>query len=194
MRSRSQVSCGGMDGARMVLGAEGALEDTELRPLGFGGMRQYVPPKCMVRRLRSVRQVQRFESLRKARMLSSSARVMKDGIRERPGTIGFCLSIYFGVGSLERKIWTSSLDCDVEVDTRLGHGRKNSEMALRFLGNTVFSATGVDDIFVSPVLRTNILFVALDKTSNFMDLRAAKTQYPAVQDVIEEELPVFMSS
>ena len=41
------------------------------------GMRQYVPPKCMVRRLRSVRQVHLEGLLRNARMLASSAGEMK---------------------------------------------------------------------------------------------------------------------
>jgi len=59
MRSINQESWGGMGGAWMIcgfgVGWDGCLSDAEL---GHGGMRQYVPPKCMVFRLRSVRQTQ----------------------------------------------------------------------------------------------------------------------------------------
>ena len=50
--------------------------------MGFGleafeGMRQYEPPKCMVRRLRSVRQVHFEGSIRNARRFASSVGEMK---------------------------------------------------------------------------------------------------------------------
>ncbi len=50
------------------------------------GMRQYVPPKCMVRRLRSVRQVHCDGSLRKSSIFRSSAGLMKLSKRVNPGT------------------------------------------------------------------------------------------------------------
>ena len=53
---------------------------------GRKGIRQYVPPKCIVRRLRSVRQVHFEGSSRKARMTASSLGVMKFSRRARPGT------------------------------------------------------------------------------------------------------------
>lgn len=52
------------------------------------GNKQYVPPKCMVRRDRSVRHVHFEGLLRKARRVCSSSGVIKFSWRVRPGTDG----------------------------------------------------------------------------------------------------------
>jgi len=83
---------------------------------GRGGMRQYVPPKCMVLRLRSVRHVQ-AGLLRKVRRSCSSGGVMKAGMRDRPG-----------MGS-------SGLGVDGLMVLVLGDEGKKSVRSLRFLGS-----------------------------------------------------------
>ena len=102
--------------------------------LDLGGMRQYVPPKCMVRRLRSVRQVHLEGLLRKLRMFSSSPYCMKLGRRVKPGT---------GVSLMVKACFEFSSTPGWGVETRSGTGRlliglKKSLMALRFvLGSSI---------------------------------------------------------
>ena len=97
--------------------------------LDLVGMRQYVPPKCIVRRLRSVRQVHLDDSLRKLRRLSSSAGFMKLGRRVKPGTeVPLMVKACF--------VFPSSLCLGVDTGSGVGHllmGLKKSLMALRFL-------------------------------------------------------------
>ena len=90
-----------------------------------------MPPKCIVRRERSVRQVQRVGLERKLRRVRSSAGVMKSGWRVRPGTRVVCILLGRDK-SAERggegiMVLESFLDC-------LGRGAKKSDMALRFGG------------------------------------------------------------
>lgn len=91
---------------------------------GRGGMRQYVPPKCMVFRLRSVRHVQ-AGLLRKVRRSCSSERVMKAGMRDRPGMWS---SWGVGGGGLMVLLW--------------GDGGKKSVRSLRFLVSVGMSGAG----------------------------------------------------
>lgn len=96
----------------------------------FGGMRQYVPPKCIVRRLRSVRQVHKEVSLRKFSILCSSAGFIKFGSKDRPGT-GIRLWVKAGFASSSDPDWGGNKMCSALG--RLLMGLKNSLMALRFL-------------------------------------------------------------
>ena len=97
-----------------------------------GGIRQYVPPKCMVRLLRSVRQVHLVESLRSEMILHSSAVVMKFGINVRPDT-GVDRSV--GSISITDCGWLSSFSSKlVGYPSRFAGGKK-SLIALRFSGD-----------------------------------------------------------
>ena len=93
-------------------------------------MRQYVPPKCIVRRLRSVLHVHLEESLRKRSMLCSSVGLMKSRSIAKPGT---------GVLLRVKLCFVSSFPVDLGSDRlcpALEHlltGLKNSLMALHFL-------------------------------------------------------------
>ena len=65
-----------------------------------------MPPKCMVRRLRSVRHVHLIGSFRKERMPLSSVGEMKSGMRVRSGTL--CFSSFSWNGSSSRLVVSSS--------------------------------------------------------------------------------------
>ena len=96
----------------------------------LGCMRQYVPPKCIVRRLRSVLHVHLEESVRKRSMLCSSVGLMKSRSMVKPDT---------GVLFRVKVCFVSSFPVDFEFDRfcpaleHLRTGLKNSLMALRFL-------------------------------------------------------------
>lgn len=77
----SQENSSGIDGACKIFGFVWAAASD------WDDMRQYVPPKCIVRRLRSVRQVHLVESFRKERISCSSAGLMKSWHRVKPGTL-----------------------------------------------------------------------------------------------------------
>ena len=98
--------------------------------LDLGCMRQYVPPKCIVRRLRSVLHVHLDESLRNLSMLCSSVGLTKSWKMVKPGT---------GVLLRVKVCFDSSSNMDSEFDRicpafeRLLTGLKKSLIALRFL-------------------------------------------------------------
>ena len=97
--------------------------------LDLVGMRQYVPPKCIVRRLRSVRQVHFEGTSRKLKMLASSAGFMKLGRRVKPGTgVSLMVKACFGFPSSPR--WGVGTCSGLG---RLLTGLKKSLMALHFL-------------------------------------------------------------
>lgn len=89
-----------------------------------------MPPKCMVRRLRSVRQTHLAVSLRKARILHSSFEVMKSGWRVKPGT-----DVPLDPRCFDNVLTdsSSSLFFGSRDATCLATGRKKSLMALRFV-------------------------------------------------------------
>ena len=89
-----------------------------------------MPPKCIVRRLRSVLHLHLEESLRKRSMLCSSVGSIKSRSMVKPGT---------GVLLRVKVCFVSSFPVDMESDRfcsvleHLVMGLKKSLMALRFL-------------------------------------------------------------
>lgn len=69
------------------------VDDDNNLVVGRGVKRQYVPPKCMVRRERSVRHVHFEGSLRNVRREASSVGVMKFSRISNPGT-----DVWIGIG------------------------------------------------------------------------------------------------
>ena len=96
----------------------------------LGCMRQYVPPKCIVRRLISILHLHLEESLRNCSVLCSSVGLMKSSSMVKPGT---------GVLLRVKVCFDSSFNVDLEPDRfcpayeRLLTGLKKSLMAFRFL-------------------------------------------------------------
>lgn len=151
-------------------------------------MRQYVPPKCMVRRLRSVRQVQLAGSLRKARILDSSFGVMKSGWRVKPGTDVSrdprCVDMWLIESSSAILFGSRDTTC-------FATGRKKSLMSLRFVAGErkferVFSMTQAGVYLLVSILvdsfrghaRSMWQFKQSIPTAEFLVARVARRKTP----------------